>query len=152
VPGNVCCNCLVDHPAAAILNTAQARDLRVWLDEGGNSPLPSVPATRIAMAAMDRATDLCTRIHRTRRTKIQGSKAGALIVCGCRQAQVVKLEFGCWTMWEDCIGCGYRLPRLCWLPENQTAGLEDELATVFGHRRALRAAVGPAPITDLYDD
>jgi len=37
VPGNVCGSCLVDHPAAAILNTAQARDLRVRLDEGGNS-------------------------------------------------------------------------------------------------------------------
>src|SRR2546423_1466099 len=118
IPGCVCAGCLVDQPALAMLNTAQAREIRRALEadslRSAGTPPPR-PAIELALASFCRADDLCGLVRRERRMTLQGTKAGLLTVCGCHQATIGNVQFGGTLLGQICTGCGHRLPSIQWL-------------------------------------
>jgi hypothetical protein len=154
-PGNVCEGCLVDHPAIAILNTSQARQVQKAINEGDVPRLIRPHGWTIvarAAAAMDLATEMCDRVQRSRATSLRNHRAGVLVVCPCLQFHVVSATFAYWTAGQPCSSCAVPIPEIRWLPDDETADLVDELPTALGQRRALRAARDPAPVVQIGDD
>ncbi len=151
VAGGVCTGCLVDHPAVAMFNTRQSRELRKIIELGGTASSRSWgfgPVVGPALDALGRADDLSAEVRRKRRMAVEGMKAGVLMVCSCLSARLVDVMRGEWTPGMACDGCGQELPSVCWLAECDIGDLVEELPTSMDQRRALRAAREPAPIVD----
>lgn len=154
VAGAVCEGCLSDLPALALLNTAQAREIKEQLPSLElRRPFHPKAAVESGLAAVDLASELCESVARTRATSIQGRKAGVLVVCSCLQPAVCAIALASgWSGGDLCTGCGQRLPAVRWLPDDATAGLEDDAPLTAEVRRALRAAIAPAPVLRVVRD